>query len=110
MTSNGLAGMIAERQLTLAADNGQVREILVRIGKPEFSPDRSDYSCEFQILGVGEGKATRIYGVDAFHSLQLTLRFISITLNHYRQEANGAIYWQEPGDDMGFAVAEQPRF
>jgi hypothetical protein len=108
MTSNGLAGMIAERQLTLVADNGQVREILVRIGKPEFSPDRSDFSCEFQILGVGEGKTRRIYGVDAFHSLQLTLRLISITLNHYRQEAKGGIYWLEPGDDMGFAVAERP--
>jgi hypothetical protein len=59
-----------------------------------------------QIVGLGEGSVRRIYGLDAFQSLQLTLRFISIMLNHYRQEAEGRIYWLEPGDDMGFVAVE----
>jgi hypothetical protein len=81
---------------------------MVRIGKPERSPDRTDFSCEYQILGLGEGKVTRIYGFDGLQSLQLTLRLISTVLNYYRQEAKGRIYWLEPGDDMGFAEVEPP--
>jgi hypothetical protein len=105
MASDGtLEALIVERQLTLVTDEGEVREIVVRIGKPEPSPDRDCFSCEFQISCLGDGEAKRIYGVDAFQALQLTLRFISTMLNHYREEAKGRIYWQEPGDDMGFAA------
>jgi hypothetical protein len=103
---NGLEGMIAERRLTLISDGGEVRNVVVRIGRPEPSPDRAEFFCECQIFGLDEGKVMRIYGLDAFQSLQLALRFISSLLNHHRKEANGRMYWQEPGDDMGFAEAQ----
>ena len=25
-------------------------------------------------------------------------------LNHHREEAQGRLYWHEPGDDLGFAA------
>jgi len=61
-------------------------------------------SLECQILGLGDGKVMRIYGLDAFQALQLGLRFVSTLLHHHRREAKGGIYWLEPGDDMGFEV------
>ena len=70
------------------------------------SPNRADFACECQIAGLGESRVRRIYGLDAFQSLQLTLRFISTMLNHHREEAQGRIYWQEPGDDMGFVEVD----
>ncbi len=94
--------MIAERRLMLITDDGEARDILVRIGKPEPNPDHGDFSCKCQILGFGDSKVHRIYGLDGFQALRLTLRFISTMLNHYRQEAKGRIYWEHPGDDMGF--------
>jgi hypothetical protein len=108
VVSDGLQWMIAERRLTLTTEAGEIREVVVRIGKPKQSPDRDDFSCDFQIVGCGEGKVRCIYGLDAFQSLQLTLKFLSIMLNNYRQEVNGRMYWQEPGDDMGFANVKQP--
>lgn len=98
---------IAERQLTLIADDGEARSIVVRIGEPQSSPGRTGFFCELEVLGLGVEKAERIYGLDAFQSLQLALHFISNMLNHYRREAEGRIYWQEPGDDMGFADVDQ---
>lgn len=106
MASDNLEQAIAERRLTLITGTGEVKEIVVRIGRPERSPDRAEWACECQIVGLGESSARRIYGVDAFQSLQLTQRFISTMLNHYRKEAEGGIYWLEPGDDMGFAAVE----
>ena len=98
--------MIGERRLTLITEDGQTRDILARIGTPERTPDHTDFSCACQIVGCGDDKVHRIYGVDAFQSLQLTLKFISTLLNHYSKEVNGRIYWLEPGDDMGFTDIE----
>jgi hypothetical protein len=98
---------IAERRLTLINGTGAVREVVVRIGKPERSPDHADFACECEIVGLGADSLKRIHGLDAFQSLQLTLRFISSMLNHYRKESDGRIYWNEPGDDMGFVEVEQ---
>jgi hypothetical protein len=106
MASDGLEGMIAERRLTLVCDDGQARDVVVRVAKPERSPDREEFSYECEILGLDEGNVRRIYGLDAFQALQLVLSFISTLLNHYRREAKGRIYWLEPGDDMGFAEVE----
>ena len=106
MASGNLEELIAERRLTLISNSGELQEIVVRIGKPARSPDHAEFACEYQIAGLGEGSVRRIYGVDAFQSLQLTLRFISNMLNHYRQESEGRLYWLEPGDDMGFIEVE----
>lgn len=98
---------IAERHLTLVSDTGKSRgTVTVRMGKPERSPDRSDFYCEVQISGLDNEVETRIYGLDAFQSLQLSVRFISTILNHYRQQGRGSIYWLKPGDDLGFAKDE----
>jgi hypothetical protein len=102
MASDNLEETIAERRLTLISNSGELREIVVRIGKPVRSPNHAEFACACQIVGLGADSVKRIYGFDAFQSLQLTLRFISDMLNHYRQETEGRIYWQEPGDDMGF--------
>ena len=106
MASDNLEEMLAERRLTLISNFGELRDIVVRIGKPVRSSEHAEFACEYQIVGLGEGSVRRIYGVDAFQSLQLTLRFISTMLNHYRQESDGRIYWHEPGDDMGFVEVE----
>jgi hypothetical protein len=105
MASDSIEDAIAERRLTLISDAGEAREIVVRIGKPTLSPDQADFACECQIAGLGESRVRRIHGLDAFQSLQLTLRFISAMLYHHREEAQGRLYWEEPGDDMGFAEA-----
>ncbi len=106
MATDNLEEMIAERRLTLISNSGELQEILVRIGKPARSADHAEFACEYQIAGLGDTKVRRIYGLDAFQSLQLTLKFISTMLNHHRQESDGRIYWLEPGDDMGFAEIE----
>ncbi len=107
MAAGNLEQMIAERRLTLISNSGALQEIIVRIGTPARAPGHAEFACEYQIVGLGEGSVRCIYGVDAFQSLQLTMRFISTMLNHYRQESEGRLYWLEPGDDMGFVEVER---
>jgi hypothetical protein len=102
MASDRLEDPIAERRLTLISDAGEAQEIVVRIGRPVASPDNANCACECQIAGLGDSRVRRIYGLDACQSLHLALWFVSYMLNHYRQVAEGRLYWEEPGDDMGF--------
>jgi len=105
MASGDADQVIAERRLNLVAEDGQIREALVRLGAPKRVSD-DEYSCTFQIVGLGDDKPRPIYGSDAFHALELTLKLISFLLKHYRDQANGQLYWLEPGDDMGFGYIE----
>jgi Domain of unknown function (DUF6968) len=94
--------VIAEKTLTLLESDGSSRLVLVRLGKPERSPQADNYYCPFQFVGLGSEKVHRIFGLDAFQALQLAQRTISVLLHHYRKESNLVLYWLERGDDMGF--------
>jgi hypothetical protein len=97
-----MGDIIAERALTLLEDNGNSRQVFVRLGKPQSSPQGDEYHCPIQIVGIGGEKIRQIFGIDAFQALQLTLRYISFSLHHYRKESNLILYAWEQGDDMGF--------
>jgi len=94
--------VIAERTLTLSEGKGNARQVFVRLGKPEESPQHDEYHCPIQIVGLGDDKVHMVFGVDAFQALQLALRCISFELHHYRKESNLVLYCWEQGDDMGF--------
>ena len=102
MDLDDISDIIAERALTLLDESGNARKVLVRLGRPQQSPDGDEYSCLVQLVGLGDGQPDRIYGVDAFQALQLTLKYISFRLHHYRKESNLTLYCWEQGDDMGF--------
>jgi hypothetical protein len=101
MTANALEHVIAERALTLIDENGNSRTLSVTLGRPEQSSE-NEYCCPFRIVGLGDERVEKIYGMDAFQALQLTLRFIAFRLNRYRKESKSEVYWCERGDDMGF--------
>ena len=98
--------IIAERRLNLVAEDGEIREVLIRLGAPKQVSD-DEYSCTLQIVGLGHEELPRpMRGMDAFHVIQLNLKLISTLLRHYRDQVNGNLYWLEPGDDMGFGYVE----
>jgi hypothetical protein len=104
MASDDMGEIIAERVLTLVHDDGDTTQVVVRLGKPQASPDGDEFHCVCQIAGIGEEKIHKIYGIDAFQALQLTLRYISVKLDQYRRSSNIVLYAWERGDDLGFPL------
>jgi hypothetical protein len=102
MSPDTLNDLIAERTLTLLETNGNLKQVIVRLGKPQTSPLGSEYYCEVQIVGLGNERASRIFGIDAFQALELSLKYISFRLHHTREESSLTLYCWEEGDDMGF--------
>ncbi|MGE0129678.1 MAG: hypothetical protein AB7U82_16485 [Blastocatellales bacterium] len=90
--------LIAERVLRLQTDDGVVREIIVRLGKPE--PDGQDWACVYQITGFARTCGMRIYGVDAFQALLLAICSLMVDLEAQTTRAGGRLSWL--GGDLGF--------
>jgi len=64
---------------------GAEQRVRVIIGLPIQSQDKVDYSCQVQILGLGDEQIRSIYGLDSMQALQLALRFLSEQLADYRK-------------------------
>ncbi len=77
--------IVAERCLVFRDGSIEAREVRVTVGKPTKSND-DEYSCQIQILGLGDEHTRSIYGVDSMQALQLALRFVSEMLQNYRDE------------------------
>ena len=102
----GSSEVVAERNLTITAEDGETRPVTVRIGKPIRTPGANDFFCEVQIEGLGRDRIHNIYGLDQFQALQLALSFIAIiatVVHHHRGETRGRLHWLEAGDDLGFS-------
>jgi hypothetical protein len=80
----------------VGADGG---EVIVEVAKPYPNP-KGDWSCEFRIRGLGDGRARAIHGVDGMQALQLV--FVAIR-GHLQMYADRLAWLGEPLEgDMGF--------
>jgi hypothetical protein len=89
--------LIAERVLT-GSTGQQTFEVKVRLGKPVPDP-KGDWMCPFQIIGTGDGRAEKIFGIDAVQALQLAMFAAGAKLDRIRE--NVALIFLN-SDDLGF--------
>src|SRR5438552_6043522 len=55
--------VIAERRLTFKDQSSNPKDVRVVLGGPTHSTDKEEYSCDVQIVGLGDAKVRRIFGV-----------------------------------------------
>jgi hypothetical protein len=103
MNPDSLGVMIAERRYALIDASGGSREVVVRLGAPQQS-DHGDFSCAYEIVGFGRARMSSAFGIDAFQAIQLALRNIGAELHLHRQRSGCGFFFQEEGDDLGFAA------
>ena len=96
-------GFIAKRTLDIAGDPN--RKVTVLIGQPK--PDGDDYRCEFQIIGLSDGKTRSSHGMglDSMQALILTLQLIGTGLYTSDLAKAGRLNW-EGSRNLGFPVPD----
>ena len=102
MKLESIGEVIAERVLHLSRDGGESRLVTVRLGKPQQYPDGNGYFCPYEITAADYRKAFYAAGLDSMQALRLTLRMVSVELHALRRDGHPDMYFDEPGDDMGF--------
>ena len=68
-SADNMGGVVATRVYRLGH-----KRIVVRIGRPQT--DGSDWFCPYQIVGLGDEKVRRAWGVDSFQALQLVMQAV----------------------------------
>jgi hypothetical protein len=100
MELNDIGEIIATRKLVLVDFPGQ--EVQVKMGRPQVSKHR-DFCCPVQIDGIGDERIHRIFGADAFHSIQLAIDFIGSVLEAWSEQQGRKLRWEsDEGGGVGF--------
>jgi hypothetical protein len=101
---------IFERKMRLLGGG----EVLVRASGPTTDFDRDpmigeNCYCLYQIIGIGDEKVRKSWGVDSFQAVHLTLMRIGSSLYTSDESKSGKLAWEAgsvPGD-FGFPVPER---
>jgi hypothetical protein len=103
MTPDGLGEVIANREFSFPDENNRANRASILIGKPQPSPDSSDYQCHFLIKGLGDEKIQVARGVDALQALQSALILAGASLNHLNEKTGRRLRWAGgTRGDLGF--------
>lgn len=82
MSSEALTDVIAERELQRPGEKSA--PVVVRIGRPVPDPE-IDWTCSYQIRGIGDERVRTAHGIDAVQALQLCLRMVGADLGALRR-------------------------
>ena len=96
-----IPNVIATRDLRIRTDSG-LATVVVAIGQPEQLDDSSDYQCPYQIVGFGDERIRRAFGVDAIQALQLAMKMIGADLYTSAEARNGQLSWLDQIGELGF--------
>lgn len=103
MTSHILGEVIARREFSFPDENGRAASASILIGKPQPSPDTSDYQCKFLIAGIGDEQIQFARGFDALQALQSALILAGASLNHLNEKTGRRLRWAGGmRGDLGF--------
>jgi hypothetical protein len=103
MTPDILGEVIATREFSFPDENGRAASASILIGKPQPSPDNSDYQCKFLIEGIGDEQIQFARGFDALQALQSALILAGASLNHLNEKTGRRLRWAGGmRGDLGF--------
>lgn len=75
----------------------------LRIGKPQPKDQRTWY-CKFQVIGIGDEKVRKVYGVDSVQALLGAIQAVKGLLEGY-EKRDYKITWLG-GNDLGLDVTK----
>ncbi len=95
--------VIAERSLDLKINKGDIKKVIIQIGKPApFSKPDKDWYCPFKISGIEKNDIIKYAGgSDSFQALILCLELINMYLSTMPKKFSLTWLGQK---DLGFHI------
>ena len=94
MNDGNIGEVIATRQLYYLDETHEKRSVRIIVGKPERSPDSSEYQCLFQLIGAGSQHTQTARGHDSIQALQSALILVAANLNHLNNQLGRRLVWE----------------
>ena len=90
-----------ERKFELHNASGEVSHVRLCMGEPQQKAD--DWSCQFQIMGIGDETIQASFGIDSLHSFLIGLKLAHALLKYLARYEQKKITWLN-NDDLGFSI------
>jgi uncharacterized protein DUF6968 len=100
MNVTSIADVFLEREFEVDGLEGAVK---LYVGKPQPDP-RSDWYCEYQVVGTSYNKVHKAYGIDSIQALQLALIGANALLGSILKGEHKITWLGE--DDLGLLMTE----
>jgi len=84
---------IASRTLQWTDSSGLIRNVRIRIGRPQPFPDSTDTYCPVQIVGIGSETVRYSAGIDGIQAIVLALKMVRAELEALERELSGQFTW-----------------
>lgn len=94
MSGGNIGEVIATRQLYYVDEHQQKKSVRIIVGKPEPTPDSSEYQCLFQLIGFGSQHTQTARGHDSIQALQSALILVAANLNHLNDKLGRRLVWE----------------
>ena len=91
--------IIATRELYYLDDTYQNKRVGVIVGKPQPTPDSSEFQCHFQLIGIGNPALHTARGYDSLQALQSALILVGTNVRHLNDKLGRRLIWG--GADKG---------
>lgn len=82
--------IIATRELTYIAENGEREKAIIEIGKPYQCTEDGDYLCPYKVGSSSYEHVFGSVGIDSFQALELAMKSIKAELIYWVRKKGGA--------------------
>lgn len=92
--------VIADRIMVFVHDTGEREDASLRVGLPVKIKDET-WCCPYEICTQSRVKTFGMYGVDALQALELTMKTLSVEVDHWERHQKGKFHFL---DEEGPAI------
>lgn len=96
-----LGTVIASREMTFVFDDGRKEQASLKVGMPfEYDKDLN-WCCPYELSTESSRKLFKMIGIDALQALELTMKTLSVEVEHWERTKKGKFYFL---DEEGAAI------
>lgn len=88
-----LGTVIASREMEFISDDGKKERAYLKVGMPfEYNEDL-DWCCPYELGTESSKKLFGMIGIDALQALELTMKTLSVEIEHWERTKKGKFYF-----------------
>jgi hypothetical protein len=86
--------VVASREMEfIFDDDGRKEKIFLKVGIPFEYGEGLDWCCPYELGSESDKMLQRMFGIDALQALELTMKTLSVEIQHWERSRKGKFYF-----------------
>jgi len=88
-----LGTVIASREMEFIFNDGRKEKAYLKVGMPFEYNENLDWCCPYELSTESSKKLFGMIGIDSLQALELTMKTLSVEIEHWERTKNGKFYF-----------------